>query len=199
MALWAYKEEDVTKETNTNTGDSRILKNGVYDTTITSAWLQKSQKSLAEAVTLQLESETGNARVQLWIKNSKGEPIEFTIGKLNRLCYLIKVNPNDIEPRTTKIKGFTGEYERDLLPILINKEIGVFLEITANGKYPQYDVVDFFDTKTKRTSNEVKGNAISAIHAKMVEKYKDAIPVRLTNDDTDTVASNNTGDDEFPF
>lgn len=199
MALWTYKAEDIEKETNTNTGDTRILKNGVYETSITSAYLQKSQKSLAEAIVLQLDSDAGSARVQLWIKNSKGEPIDFSIGKLNRMCYLLQINPDKLEVRTTKVKGFNGEYERDLIPLLIAKEIGAFLEVEANGRYPQYNVVDFFDPKTKRVSNEVKDNAVSSIYAKMLEKYKDSVPVKLANNDTDTAVSNDTGVDEFPF
>lgn len=203
MALWKYNENDITKATNTNTGDTRILTNGVYEMTITSAYLQKSQKSLAEAIVLQCEANEKTARVQLWIKNSKGEPIEFSIGKLNRMCYLMQVNPEKIETRPTKMQGVNGEYERDIIPVFMNKTIGMFLEVEANGKYPQYNVIDFFDPNTKRTSNEAKEQKLAEVYNKMVERYKDSTPVVLSDDDTSysgtvKMATPNTGD-EFPF
>lgn len=186
-----YLQEDV------QVGGSVINKSGCYEMLITDANYFISNSSQSEAMNLTfLDTETERkAWKGLFYKNKNGEEVKFVTRNLNHLVELLKVNP-------------TADKDNKI-PSLVNKIIGVILEVKGEINYkgePAYDfnVVGFYDPSTKQTAKEKINNEKAEAYYKAVEKYKDAEEVVLPKLDSQKPLDNIEGfydvsNDDLPF
>ncbi len=193
MNLWNANAEDLTKKTGTK---ERFQNSGIYEVKIKEAFISDSTKSQAKAITIVLETEENYGRVNFWFLKGDGTENEFARTTLNRMMYLLKLKADKLKIESKKIKNYKGEeIERAFLPELEGKNIGVILNVKIDGDQINFDVKDFFDIKSKKTSDEILNKTeaytvefFTKKYAQEVEKYSNDETVETTEDD-----------DEFPF
>ncbi|EFS22107.1 hypothetical protein FSBG_01604 [Fusobacterium gonidiaformans 3-1-5R] len=153
MNLWNANAEDLTKKTGTK---ERFQNSGIYEVKIKEAFISDSTKSQAKAITIVLETEENYGRVNFWFLKGDGTENEFARTTLNRMMYLLKLKADKLKIESKKIKNYKGEeIERAFLPELEGKNIGVILNVKIDGDQINFDVKDFFDIKSKKTSDEI--------------------------------------------
>lgn len=193
MNLWNANENDLTKKTGTK---EKFENSGIYEVTIKEAYITHSTKSKAKAITVSLETEENYGRVNFWFLKGDGTENEFTRATLNRMMYLLKLKPNQLKTESKKVRNYDGEeVERLYLLDLEGKSIGIILKVTIEEKQTNFEVKDFFDIKSKKTSDEILNKTeaytvefFTKKYAQEVEKYSNDETVETTEDD-----------DEFPF
>lgn len=206
MSLWNSKQEDLTTEMGRK---EKLATNGVYAAEIKEAYLTNSINSNSKGITIAFETENNSyGRVNFWYLKKDGTENSIATKALNRMMYLLKFKAgHDLKQETKKVKLFNGkEVNRTFLPELHGKNIGMIIEVKASGENINLDVKDFFDIKSRKTSDEILNKREPEAVPFFEEKYKDAKPV--------TVEKNNNGlpyetdknittavdvDDEFPF
>lgn len=208
MSLWNNKQEDLITEIARK---EKLVTSGVYAVEIKEAYLTNSNQSKARAVTLSFESENNYGRVSFWFLKADGTENSFATKALNRMMYLCKFKPgHDLKQETKKIKLFDGkEIDRIFLPELNGKNIGMIIEAKKDGDNINLEVKDFFDIKSRKTSDEILNKTESTTVPFYEEKYKDAKPQGTeksnnglpyeTDKNITTVTSSDFNDDEFPF
>lgn len=193
MNLWNSSERDLAKKTGTR---EKFSQDGVYEVTIKEAYLSHSSKSKAKAVTLSFETEENYGRTSFWFLKANGEENEYVRTSLNRLLYLCKLKPEKLKMETKTIKNSEGqEVERVHFPELEDKKIGIILTVTQDGEQVNFDVKDFFDIKTKKTSDE----HFDKKEATTVESFRKKYANKLEIPKKETVAVAEEEEDEFPF
>ena len=104
------------------------------------------------------------------------------------------------------VKGFGGkEIERTFLPDLHGKQIGMIIETKKDGDNINLEIKDFFDIKSRKTSDEI----INKMEASTVIFFEDKYAKEEKNKPADEELSYDTDknittvtsldDDEFPF
>lgn len=176
-------------------GGTAINVSGVYNAHITEAKIWKSEQTQAESLNLKIENENGLiAWFNLFYKKKDGSDIDFNLRHITHLSYLL--GTSDPHPDH---KGHFKDFE--------DKFIGVFLTVKTTdlkdgGQGYQYNLDGFYDVNTRQTAKEKNENLKPEVHEKMLNKYKDALPVILNkskkDDDFDRwVAS--TDNSDIPF
>lgn len=204
MALWNSSQEDLIQKTGKKT---KITENGIYEVEIKEAYILNSTKSKAQAITISFENDTNYVRINFWFLKGDGKENKFATKSLNRFLYLCKLKSENLKQETRKVKLFDGkEIERVFLPDLEGKKIGLILEVTKEGDNINYEVKDFFDLKTRKTSDEILNKVDADTVEFFREKYeKEAMNTPKQDDalpyDTDKNITTATSldDDEFPF
>lgn len=205
MALWNNRQEDLTTEINSK---ERLVTSGVYEMEIKEAYITDSAQSRAQAITLAFDNEKNYGRVNLWFLKGTGEPNPFAEKLLNRMTYLCKFKADhNFKMEKRKVKLYNGkEIERTFLSELHGKTIGMIIEATAEGENINLEVKDFFDIKSRKTSDEILNKTEAATVAKFENKYKDAKPqekdenaLPFETDKNVITDSSALSDDEFPF
>lgn len=189
MSLWKENEEDL--KVNIAAGE-RIETSGVYEVKVKEAYLSYSNTTDAKGLSLVLESNEGVARATLWFIKGDGEVNTFISRRLNRMLYLMKVKLNKLEIKEQKVKLYDGkEIEREYITNLKDKEIGIFLEVKKvdDGRF-NYDIKDFFDIKSKRTTDEITNNEDPKMYYFYENKYKEVEKITETK---------SKEEDAFPF
>ena len=196
MALWMNSQEDLTKATGTK---EKFKKNGVYEITIKEAYLTDSTKSQAKAVTLIFEDENSYGRANFWYLKGDGTENEFSRKTLNRLAYLLKLKTENLKTETKKYKTFYGnEMERVYLPDFTDKKIGVILTVEHDMDQVNMEVKDFFDIKTKKTSDEFLNKTEAHTVAFFEEKYTN-VEKTVSSQENNVSETKDEDEDEFPF
>ena len=203
MALWNTKQEDLTAKTGTR---EKITVNGIYEMEIKEAYLTNSKQSKAQAVTIAFENDVNYGRVNFWFLKGDGTENEFATKSLNRLLYLCKLKSENLKEVKKTVKGFGGkEIERTFLPDLHGKQIGMIIETKKDGDNINLEIKDFFDIKSRKTSDEIinKMEASTVIffedkYAKE-EKNKPADEELPYDTDKNITTVTSLDDDEFPF
>lgn len=206
MSLWNTTQEDLTSKTGMK---ERLATSGVYDLEIKEAYITDSTKSRARAVTLAFENDENYGRVNFWFLKGDGTENKFAAKALSRMMYLCKFKSNhDLKQEIKKIKTFDGkEIERVFLPELHGKALGMIIEARKDGDNVNLDVKDFFDIKSRKTSDEILNKTEAVTVPFFEEKYKDAKPQVVENEnglpfETDkNIITDKSAltDDEFPF
>lgn len=192
MNLWNSNQEDLT--TKIGRGE-KITKNGVYEFEIKEAYLTNSSSSKAVGITLNLENSEGYARVTLWHKKGDGTDNKFAQKLLNRMVYLLKLKVDNLKTEVKKIKAYSGdEISRTYITNLAGKDIGVILQTKKDGDNINYEIKDFFDIKTEKTTDEIL-NKTEATDVKFYREKFGAITQPEIAEKEDTVED----DEEFPF
>lgn len=133
---WNVKEENLTVEIT----QSRYLeKSGMYACEITKVEDFKSPNSKAEALSIEfLTTETNEKfRVRHFYLNKDGEEVNFSKKLIDKLMYILNLTDTD------ELKG---------------KKIIVDVDVKVDGQYHNYNVREYFDWKTCKTSKEIKEN-----------------------------------------
>lgn len=205
MTLWNTRQEDLTTKVNSR---EKINKSGVYELEIKEAYLMDSTQSKAQAVTLAFENDTHYGRASLWFLKGDGEPNLRAEKLLNRMMYLSKFKADhNLKMEKKKTKLYNGkEIERTFLSELHGKKLGVILEAKKDGENINLEINDFFDIKSRKTSDEILNKTEAETVAKAEEKYKDAKPQETNKNDLPYETDKNVitdssvlSDDEFPF
>ena len=199
--MWNYNENDIAKEVGH--GGDWINKSGVYSGTIESALVINSQSSDAQALALTVATEQGKARLTFWYKKANGGDNEYAISQLNRLMFLTKTKQGDVKPLVSTIDG----KPKTSMPVFENKEIGIFVEVKARDEENrEYNLKDFFEPKSKKTSDEIKNGTESKNYEYWFEKFMDAevINIKMKNKENEKVETKHKkeeiqDEDEFPF
>lgn len=192
MNLWNSNQEDLT--TKIGRGE-KITKSGVYEFEIKEAYLTNSGSSKAVGITLNLENNEGYARVTLWHKKGDGTDNKFAQKLLNRMVYLLKLKVENLKTEVKKVKAYSGEeISRTFITNLAGKEIGVILQTKKDGDNINYEVKDFFDIKTEKTTDEIL-NKTEATDVKFYREKFGAVTQPEVEEKEDTVED----DEEFPF
>ena len=192
MNLWNSNQEDLT--TKIGRGE-KITKNGVYEFEIKEAYLTNSGSSKAVGITLNLENNEGYARVTLWHKKGDGTDNKFAQKLLNRMVYLLKVKVENLKTEVKKVKTYSGdEISRTYITSLAGKEIGVILQVKKDGDNINYEVKDFFDIKTEKTTDEIL-NKTDATDVKFYREKFGAVTQPEVTEKEDSVDD----EEEFPF
>lgn len=190
MNLWNSNQEDLT--TGIGRGE-KITKNGVYEFEIKEAYLTNSSSSKAVGITLNLENSEGYARVTLWHKKGDGTDNKFAQKFLNRMVYLLKLE--NLKTEVKKIKAYSGEeISRTFITNLAGKEIGVILQAKKDGDNVNYEIKDFFDIKTEKTTDEI----LNKTEASTVKFYRDKFGAS-TQPEVEEHEDTTEDDEEFPF
>lgn len=206
MSLWNNKQEDLITKVGTK---ERLVTSGVYDLEIKEAYITDSTKSKARAVTLAFENDKNYGRVNFWFLKGDGTENPFATKALNRMMYLCKFkSTHELKQETRKVKTFDGkEIERTFLPEFEGKALGMIIEAKKDGDNVNLDVKDFFDIKSRKTSDEILNKTEAVTVPFFEEKYKDAKPQVVENEnglpfETDkNIITDKSAltDDEFPF
>ena len=206
MSLWNTTQEDLTSKTGMK---ERLVTSGVYDLEIKEAYITDSTKSKARAVTLAFENDKNYGRVNFWFLKGDGTENPFATKALNRMMYLCKFkSTHELKQETRKVKTFDGkEIERTFLPEFEGKALGMIIEAKKDGDNVNLDVKDFFDIKSRKTSDEILNKTEAVTVPFFEEKYKDAKPQVVENEnglpfETDkNIITDKSAltDDEFPF
>ena len=206
MSLWNNKQEDLITKVGTK---ERLVTSGVYDLEIKEAYITDSTKSKARAVTLAFENDKNYGRVNFWFLKGDGTENPFATKALNRMMYLFKFkSTHELKKETRKVKTFEGkEIERTFLPEFEGKALGMIIEAKKDGDNVNLDVKDFFDIKSRKTSDEILNKTEAVTVPFFEEKYKDAKPQVVENEnglpfETDkNIITDKSAltDDEFPF
>lgn len=206
MALWNTTQEDLTSKTGTK---ERLVTSGVYDLEIKEAYITNSTKSKAQAVTIAFENDNNYGRVNFWFLKGDGTENKFAVKTLSRMMYLCKFKADhDLKQETKKVKTFDGkEVDRIFLPELHGKVLGMIIEAKKDEDNVNLDVKDFFDIKSRKTSDEILNKTEAVTVPFFEEKYKDAKPQVTENEnglpyETDkNIITDKSAlkDDEFPF
>ena len=192
MNLWNSNQEDLT--TAVGRGE-KITKSGVYEFEIKEAYLTNSSSSKAVGITLNLENSEGYARVTLWHKKGDGTDNKFAQKLLNRMVYLLKLKVENLKTEVKKVKAYSGdEISRTYITNLAGKEIGVILQAKKDGDNINYEIKDFFDIKTEKTTNEIL-NKTEATDVKFYREKFGATTQPEVTEKEDSVED----DEEFPF
>lgn len=193
MNLWNSNQEDLT--TGVGRGE-KITKSGVYEFEIKEAYLTNSTSSKAVGITLNLENIEGYARVTLWHKKGDGTDNKFAQKFLNRMVYLLKLKVENLKTEVKKLKSYSGEeISRTFITNLAGKEIGVILQAKKDGDNVNYEVKDFFDIKTEKTTDEIL-NKTEASTVKFYREKFGTVTQPEVEEHKDTTLED---DEEFPF
>ena len=198
--MWNYNENDITKEVGH--GGDWINKSGVYSGTIESANVINSTSSEAQGLALTIVTEQGKARLTFWYKKADGEENEYATSQLNRLMFLTKTKKENVKVLNATVDG----KQKISIPVFENKEIGFFVEVKAkDDENRDYNLKDFFDSKSKKTSDEIKNGKEAQNYDYWFERFMDAevVNIKIRSKEkakTETEKKEEIQDeDEFPF
>ena len=187
--MWEYKDEDVKSQNEG--GGHWINKSGCYDLKIISAEIKKSNSSSSEGVNIFFEGSLGKASLTLWYKKKDGTPNDFNVKQLNRLMYLCKLKKNDVTTVEVDGKKFIKSFE--------NKEIGAILHLELKSEKTETSLKDFYDIKTKKTSDEILNSKEAKNYYFWCEKFIDAPELKYKKKENIESKSETLNEDEFPF
>ena len=188
--MWTYNKEDLVQEVNV--GGNYLSESGAYEAFIKEV-VFKDNASGSKQVNIKIETASGQSTTLFVTYAGKdGAPVQFLVTRLNQLCGILKVKPEDLATKS------------------IDKQVGVFLKakLSTDKKYINFDLDGVYDPKTKLTTKEANEKATTPeVYNKLVEKYGKETPLEKGgNSTTTTTANNNTFakeeasvEDSFPF
>ena len=179
MNLWTENEEDLREETKE--GSKTVNKSGVYNCTIEEA-LIISGKNGSQSQGLKL------------VLKTDGTENEYARKKLNKLTYLCKLKNKDLVPIESPNKVF--------IPALADKKIGVIVEVSLNGDFLRYNIIGYYDIKSKKTADEIQNKKNPEIYERFRKKFESAAPIeKPSNNHTEenTEEKNEELPEIFPF
>ena len=201
MALWNNNQEDLT--TKTGTGE-KIEVSGVYELEIKEAYLTNSKSSKAVGITLNFDGDAGYARTTLWHIKGDGTVNKFAEKYLNRMLYLLKTKVENLKTEVKKVKLFSGEeVDRTFITNIPKKAIGVILEVKKDQENTNYEIKDFYDIGTGKTTDEIMNKTEAVTVQFFKDKFEKATPKKgytLPYETTKNIITEVEDDDEaFPF
>lgn len=196
MKLWSRNEEGLKKETKI--GAEKITVPGAYDLKVKYCYIRTSNSSHARAFKITFEGEEGHMNTSIWFENGKGEANEIGQMQLDKLLFLLKLNPENLKDELREVEEFNGtKVKRVFFPEMEGKEIGVCVvpeEKEYNGnEYIDYAVHGFYDIKSGRTADEILNKSEAKFKAKFIDRFvkcEDSISIEKKVEEKD---------DEFPF
>lgn len=208
MALWRWKGTDINSEISTS---DYIKKSGCYNCVIENVELfEATDGSFSTALNFNMiNQDNEKCRIPIWIKDRKGEDLDFNIKHMNQLCFLLRLKPENIYAVTKDKKQYIPEFQ--------GLKIGVFLEYGApkdDEKYGQYNLKGFYDANTRKTAFETnkqieakkyiemekifeKENLKTEAEKPRNNKNNNGLPYKT--DKNIITESQMENDDEFPF
>lgn len=200
MALWNNNQEDLT--TKTGTGE-KIEVSGVYELEIKEAYLTNSKASKAVGITLNFDGDAGYARTTLWHIKGDGTVNKFAEKYLNRMLYLLKTKVENLKTEVKKVKLFSGEeVDRTFITNIPKKAIGVILEVKKDQENTNYEIKDFYDIGTGKTTDEIMNKTEAVTVQLFKDKFEKAAPKKgypLPYETTKNIITEVEDEEEFPF
>lgn len=200
MALWNNNQEDLT--TKTGTGE-KIEVSGVYELEIKEAYLTNSKASKAVGITLNFDGDAGYARTTLWHIKGDGTVNKFAEKYLNRMLYLLKTKVENLKTEVKKVKLFSGEeVDRTFITNIPKKAIGVILEVKKDQENTNYEIKDFYDIGTGKTTDEIMNKTEAVTVQFFKDKFEKAAPKKgypLPYETTKNIITKVEDEEEFPF
>lgn len=200
MALWNNNQEDLT--TKTGTGE-KIEVSGVYELEIKEAYLTNSKSSKAVGITLNFDGDAGYARTTLWHIKGDGTVNKFAEKYLNRMLYLLKTKVENLKTEVKKVKLFSGEeVDRTFITNIPKKAIGVILEVKKDQENTNYEIKDFYDIGTGKTTDEIMNKTEAVTVQFFKDKFEKTAPKKgypLPYETTKNIITKVEDEEEFPF
>ena len=200
MALWNFRQEDLT--TKTRTGE-KIEASGVYELEIKEAYLTNSKSSKAVGITLNFDGDAGYARTTLWHIKGDGTVNQYVEKYLNRMLYLLKTKGENLKTEVKKIKLFSGEeVDRTFITNIPKKAIGVILEVEKDQDNINYKINDFYDIGTGKTADEIMNKTEAVTVQSFKDKFEKAASKKgypLPYETTKNIITKVEDEEEFPF
>ena len=190
MNLWTENEEDLREETKE--GSKTVNKSGVYNCTIEEALIisgKNGSQSQGLKLVLKTDEEQYFYPVEFFRK-ADGTENEYARKKLNKLTYLCKLKNKDLVPIESPNKVF--------IPALADKKIGVIVEVSLNGEFLRYNIIGYYDIKSKKTADEIQNKKNPEIYERFRKKFENATPVERPNN-YQSEEKNEDLPEEFPF
>lgn len=190
MALFTFNEEEAMA--GSSVSGQYIKESGAHTGSFSEAYEVTSQGG-AMGIYLNFLSDTGEqATLTLWTVGKTGNPIEFTLKKIQSLMGLLGLKTIR-EKKNTPIKKWDYDTKGQVdarvtsYPEIENKHIGVFFEARENiyqGKTSiRPEIIIFYDAETDKTYAEKAKNLDASTLADLIEKTpgvvaaKAAVPV----------------------
>ncbi len=200
MALWNNNQEDLT--TKTGTGE-KIEVSGVYELEIKEAYLTNSKTSKAVGITLNFDGDAGYVRTTLWHIKGDGTVNKFAEKYLNRMLYLLKTKVENLKTEVKKVKLFSGEeVDRTFITNIPKKALGVILEVKKDQDNVNYEIKDFYDIGTGKTTDEIMNKTEAVTVQFFKDKFEKAAPKKgypLPYETTKNIVTEVEDDEAFPF
>lgn len=194
MNLWTENEEDLREETKE--GSKTVNKSGVYNCTIEEALIisgKNGSQSQGLKLVLKTDEEQYFYPVEFFRK-ADGTENEYARKKLNKLTYLCKLKNKDLIPIESPNKVF--------IPALADKKIGVIVEVSLNEVYLRYNIIGYYDIKSKKTADEIQNKKNPEIYERFRKKFENVTPVGRPNNyqsEEKVEEKNEDLPEEFPF
>ncbi len=194
MNLWTENEEDLREETKE--GSKTVNKSGVYNCTIEEALIisgKNGSQSQGLKLVLKTDEEQYFYPVEFFRK-ADGTENEYARKKLNKLTYLCKLKNKDLIPIESPNKVF--------IPALADKKIGVIVEVSLNEVYLRYNIIGYYDIKSKKTADEIQNKKNPEIYERFRKKFENVTPVERPNNyqsEEKVEEKNEDLPEEFPF
>ena len=192
--LWTENEEDLREETKE--GSKTVNKSGVYNCTIEEALIisgKNGSQSQGLKLVLKTDEEQYFYPVEFFRK-ADGTENEYARKKLNKLTYLCKLKNKDLVPIESPNKIF--------IPALADKKIGVIVEVSLNEEYLRYNIIGYYDIKSKKTADEIQNKKNPEIYERFKKKFENVTPVERPNNyqsEEKVEEKNEDLPEEFPF
>ena len=190
MNLWTENEEDLREETKE--GSRTVNKSGVYNCTIEEALIisgKNGSQSQGLKLVLKTDEEQYFYPVEFFRK-ADGTENEYARKKLNKLTYLCKLKNKDLVPIESPNKVF--------IPALVDKKIGVIVEVSLNGDFLRYNIIGYYDIQSKKTADEIQNKKNPEIYERFKKKFENVTPVERPNN-YQSEEKNEVLPEEFPF
>lgn len=194
MNLWTENEEDLREETKE--GGKTVDKSGVYNCTIEEALIisgKNGSQSQGLKLILKTDEEQYFYPVEFFRK-ADGTENEYARKKLNKLTYLCKLKNKDLVPIESPNKIF--------IPAFADKKIGVIVEVSLNEEYLRYNIIGYYDIKSKKTADEIQNKKNPEIYERFKKKFENVTPVERPNNyqsEEKVEEKNEDLPEEFPF
>lgn len=200
MALWNNNQEDLTVKTGTG---EKIEVSGVYELEIKEAYLTNSKTSKAVGITLNFDGDAGYARTTLWHIKGDGTVNKFAEKYLNRMLYLLKTKVENLKTEVKKVKLFSGEeVDRTFITNIPKKALGVILEVKKDQENTNYEIKDFYDIGTGKTTDEIMNKTEAVTVQFFKDKFEKVAPKKgypLPYETTKNIVTEVEDDEAFPF
>ncbi|MGL5231788.1 MAG: hypothetical protein ACRC7W_00465, partial [Fusobacteriaceae bacterium] len=89
--------------------------------------------------------------------------------------------------------------DKEFIKAFENKKIGVILNIELKDENKEVAIKDFYDLASRKTTDEIKKCSESKNYEYWLERYKDAIEIKIEKKSKEVTKQEEVDKDSFPF
>ena len=119
------------------------------------------------------------------------------------MLYLLKTKVENLKTEVKKVKLFSGEeVDRTFITNIPKKAIGVILEVKKDQENTNYEIKDFYDIGTGKTTDEIMNKTEAVTVQFFKDKFEKAAPKKgypLPYETTKNIITEVEDEEEFPF